>query len=198
MRFLRSETRPSQPKWTSAKRLCRTLSGQRSRPMRGALTNLDLGITALLIVADREARMKALARALSPMRRLPPAFTTVKLIREHSIEAPVFYRSPAESQPISLLETSLAELHRDHRQLVDKRLFWQNNHVPFKYLPETACRPLLPQKHKPNTSPQHAVYGHLLQVTSSGSRQCEQACPPPCYSAERANPKRAIAARRRL
>lgn len=70
----------------------------------------SLGITALLIVADREARMKSLAKALSAMRRLGPAFTTLKLIREHSITASVFYRSDAQSQPSSLLETCLVDL----------------------------------------------------------------------------------------
>ena len=53
----------------------------------------DFPLAALLVVADREARMKTLARAIKSG-SVPVLFTTIDLLRERSILAPVFYRDP--------------------------------------------------------------------------------------------------------
>lgn len=52
-----------------------------------------LPLAAVLIVADRKARMDSLARAIGEEQGLV-LFTTIDLVRRHGILAPVFYRHP--------------------------------------------------------------------------------------------------------
>jgi hypothetical protein len=63
-------------------------------------------LAAVLIVTDREARRKSLANAIAVERRRF-LFTTIDLVRERGLLAPIFYRQ-AEGEPASLF--SLLEL----------------------------------------------------------------------------------------
>jgi hypothetical protein len=63
----------------------------------------DLAVTALVIVADREARMRSLARALASMMEPRPLFSTVDMVRKHAITAPVFACGAGDLELISLL-----------------------------------------------------------------------------------------------
>jgi hypothetical protein len=54
-------------------------------------------LASVLVITDRTTRMESLARAAHAGRHLL-LFTTIDLVRERGIIAPVFYRSPEERE----------------------------------------------------------------------------------------------------
>jgi len=53
----------------------------------------DFPLTAVVVVADRSVRMKSLARSITGA-RVTVFFTTIDLVRDRGILAPIFYRHP--------------------------------------------------------------------------------------------------------
>ena len=65
-------------------------------------------LTAILIVTDRSARMKSLAKAI-PHNGRRFLFTTIDLVRERGLLAPIFYRR-VNGGSVSLFQKSLLEV----------------------------------------------------------------------------------------
>jgi hypothetical protein len=51
-----------------------------------------LPISTLVVICDRDARMRALARATGSRTALPVLFTTLDVVRERGLGAPIFWR----------------------------------------------------------------------------------------------------------
>jgi hypothetical protein len=65
-------------------------------------------LTAILVVTDQQTRMESLARELQN-ERCRFLFTTIDLVTEHGLLAPIFYRQ-ADEEAMPLFEESLLEL----------------------------------------------------------------------------------------